>query len=365
LRFESLEKREVMAGNVTAAIVGGSLVISGDDNSNNIEVVGTGVPGEYRIIGHDLVGATLINGAVGPLTIRGVTGGILINARGGNDRVSAHSLTTFGDLSIQGGAGVDYLTVGDQTGMSATRVGVNVVIADLEDGHTAAYMFCTVVGINATIDLADGRNVFTISTANSLPARVGGDVTIRGSADGNVFSLECRNLQVSGDLARAEDDFLWLGGINASGTINVYTYAGNDRVVVTDVRAGAINIDTSNLSGLATTEDHDSVYLNRCRIGATFVMTGAGYDAVEVYNHHLGNVVLLTGSEWDHVTIRDSDIDNFYADLGGGNDSMYFIHSRVWGSMGAFGGNGDDYFNKWGTNLLGGAMSIIDFERRD
>ncbi len=104
LRYESLEKREVLAGNVTAAIVGGNLVISGDDNHNNIEIVGTGVPGEFRVIGLDLAGATLINGAAGPATFRGVMGGILINARGGNDLVAAHSLTTFGDLNVQGGA---------------------------------------------------------------------------------------------------------------------------------------------------------------------------------------------------------------------------------------------------------------------
>ncbi len=52
----------MLAGNVTAAMVGGNLVISGDDNHNNIEVVGTGVPGEFRVIGLDLAGATLING---------------------------------------------------------------------------------------------------------------------------------------------------------------------------------------------------------------------------------------------------------------------------------------------------------------
>ncbi len=74
--------------------------------------------------------------------------------------------------------------------------------------------------------------------------------------------------------------------------------------------------------------------------------------------------MLLTGSEWDHVTVRNSEIDNFYADLGEGGDTMYFIHSRVWGYMSAFGGNGDDYFNEWGSNLLGGAYSVIDFERR-
>ncbi len=172
--------------------------------------------------------------------------------------------------------------------MTATRIGVNLVIADLEDGYGSADLMCTQVGNNATIDFAGGQNVFTISTANSLPARVGGDVTVRGSANGNVFSLECRNLQISGELGAAEDDFLWMGGVIASGNIRIYTYAGDDTAWIFSVRARSLHVDTSNLSGLATTEDHDWVSLTSCRVGQTLVATGAGYDAVEIYSHGLG-----------------------------------------------------------------------------
>jgi hypothetical protein len=51
LRFEGLEGRLMMAGNVTANVLAGNLVITGDRLANGVSIVGSAVPGEFVIQG--------------------------------------------------------------------------------------------------------------------------------------------------------------------------------------------------------------------------------------------------------------------------------------------------------------------------
>ena len=53
LRFEQLEEKKLLAGDVTVAVVHGALMIDGDDLGNQIVVSSGENPGEYLIRGLD------------------------------------------------------------------------------------------------------------------------------------------------------------------------------------------------------------------------------------------------------------------------------------------------------------------------
>ena len=87
LAVESLERRAMLAGNVTASVVGGNLIIRGDDAGNGVLVQQEAGTGNYSVTGFDFAGSTTkINGtADGTAHLHGVTGNIDIDLKKGND----------------------------------------------------------------------------------------------------------------------------------------------------------------------------------------------------------------------------------------------------------------------------------------
>src|SRR3954468_16205343 len=93
MRFvEALEPRLTLAGNVTAAIISGGLVITGDNSANAILVEQIDSD-SFRVTGL----GTRVNGSFSPQQIDGVVNGIGIDMRGGNDVVTLKNLTVPGE----------------------------------------------------------------------------------------------------------------------------------------------------------------------------------------------------------------------------------------------------------------------------
>jgi hypothetical protein len=108
---ETLENRRLLSGNVTAVFDGTTLIIKGDNKSNQIEIFGSGTPG-YNIA---TSGGTTVNGQSGtvddPVFI--ATGGIVpisIDMGNGDDEVRVSSVFTK-DLSIATGNGDDLVVL--------------------------------------------------------------------------------------------------------------------------------------------------------------------------------------------------------------------------------------------------------------
>ncbi len=88
LQVESLENRELMAGNVTVSFSNGDLRITGDANANHVQVRQAS-PGVYTITGVTTGGAaTKVNNvANGTITARGVNGNVVVQMGSGNDQL--------------------------------------------------------------------------------------------------------------------------------------------------------------------------------------------------------------------------------------------------------------------------------------
>ena len=97
LDVESLEQRELLAGDVTAFVSRGDLVVLGDNDSNNLTI--TEVGGTFTLTG---IGTT-INGMAAAQNFPGVTDDVRIYLRNGEDAVTLDDVDVPDDLLINGG----------------------------------------------------------------------------------------------------------------------------------------------------------------------------------------------------------------------------------------------------------------------
>src|SRR6476646_5579077 len=93
--FESLEIRQMLAGDVTAKIANGNLVIKGDSLANGITIAAGTTAGTVVVTGVNAGGAaTNVNGTSnGAVTLSGFAGGLKIDMKGGDDTVTITGLT--------------------------------------------------------------------------------------------------------------------------------------------------------------------------------------------------------------------------------------------------------------------------------
>ncbi|MGE3819577.1 MAG: hypothetical protein AB7I30_09080 [Isosphaeraceae bacterium] len=115
LRLETLEQRELMAGNVWVGVENGLLRVVGDHLGNEVSITPTRNAGEFTVRGNS---GTRVNGLLGQ-TFSGVSLGIQVHLGDGNDKVnvsrgsSSHRDVIPGPLGlgIDGGDGNDTIVV--------------------------------------------------------------------------------------------------------------------------------------------------------------------------------------------------------------------------------------------------------------
>src|SRR5262249_382962 len=101
--FESLENRQMLAGDVTAQIHNGNLRIKGVDLDNGITLAAGATTGTVVVTGVTAGGsATTVNGGTTAVTLSGFTGKLKIDMEDGNDNVAVTGLTIAGKAKIKG-----------------------------------------------------------------------------------------------------------------------------------------------------------------------------------------------------------------------------------------------------------------------
>lgn len=136
LRFESLEQRRMMAGDVSVKLIGGTLYIKGDYLDNNITVGPGGSADQVVVSGLTAGGApTSINGTPnGTTTVSGFTRGLKIDMLEGDDTVAVSNITVRGNATVNTDGGVDVVTISGvtvkgnlkvKTGASADTLTIN------------------------------------------------------------------------------------------------------------------------------------------------------------------------------------------------------------------------------------------------
>jgi len=192
LRFDVLEDRRVLSGNVTSLQAGINLTLSGDAAANRIAIIGTGTPGTFRVYSAD--GSTRIDGQLSK-TFVGATGDLGIGLKEGADLLTMTNLTIGGSLGIDMGAALGPDGSADQTFL--TNVNVNgaavgglalpIVGLGITTGAGNDLTLLTRVNVvsNLGIDAGAGTDIVsaTISSFGSLAATATIDMGADGSAD--------------------------------------------------------------------------------------------------------------------------------------------------------------------------------------
>jgi hypothetical protein len=372
--FESLESRQLMAGNVLVSVRAGHLSVYCDDANNEIEITGTAVPGQFQIRGLD--GTTTVNGSLMPTVMGGVIGRIDVRLHGGNDRLQIFGFSTNGDLWVSGGTGDDRMFVG--AGSLVNRVGVNLQVEGFS-GNDVFELRNTDVGNQSRIS-----HIFTtviVSTreeAGMARARLAGGTSIwdDSSAAHTVWIDEQQFGSLGIFLGRVNNhgpgrnDFVVITDCMATGAVSISTYAGNDSVYVSGSQFGSLSVITSDWYPMTdTTLDTDSVRILDCQIDSLVrVATGAGRDTVGLEDVGAQRLDVSTSAfsgsaseDSDTVSIRLSSFDEMVVALGDDDDelSLCDVTAR---STELSGGGGSDWLIYFCQNNLG-IMHQEGFER--
>jgi hypothetical protein len=180
LAVESLEQRQLMAGDVTVAVTHGEVAITGDQAGNQIEIT-QNADNTIRIAG-SLLSGTTINGQPS-VTLKNATfGNITIETGAGNDRVNIR------DVAIQQlagsqfrlglGAGSDFATVNNVKFAAELVVAGDSLLAreTLGDGRDTVRLQEVETGGSALLVLGGGD--LDLATVDS--STIGRDLTING-----------------------------------------------------------------------------------------------------------------------------------------------------------------------------------------
>lgn len=239
LRVESLENRQLMAGDVAVALEGQWLTIHGDNLANQISIV-QDARGNVTVAGQQ---GTLINGLPSVRFLTPALNAMEVRMEGGDDVLSLRGVRLANDLFVEMGAGNDRVT-------------------------TAATL-PLVVGANAAFELGDGND--TIQLSGSV---VGEDLNVNGGIGQMTANL--RQLSVGKALNLIGDDqadSIVLALSTITEAVSIETKGGND----------VINLSDSSMGGLLVNTDlgDDRATLTRISVQEDLgLFTGDGNDTV-------------------------------------------------------------------------------------
>lgn len=372
VRFESLEDRKLMAGNITANVINDELVLNGDGSANAVEVHQTAF-NIYKVTG---LNGTKINGKDDKSFI--VKKGILVDLKGGDDSFEIGG-TVFvddvdGRLKIDMGAGKDKVTLGrvrvdgDTTINTSTEddtiilglASLGKLTVNTGAGHDTFNTLFSTSGQTVVNMEAGNDKFFGSSSWNSLKVDSGiGDDTIElflGTADGNIdlqtgANKDTVKLQaviagsVTVDTAAGEDQVILQGGLKTNSSsiktgsendsvefkgatmqtaLTVDTADGLDRIVATDTTfEKALTLNT----GLG----NDVVELNRVTaLRSVNIDTDKGDDTVTLIDVKANGqrIDINTRDGEDKVSLTRVVADQIFAKLGNGRDEIRIRDSK-------------------------------------
>jgi hypothetical protein len=309
-RFESLERRDLLAGDVLVNVVQGSLVIEGDELGNNIAISANAETGDITVTGLD--GTTVHLEGEDPGTevvVSGVRRDVRINLGDGDDVVSLGELSVRGDISIRTGLGEDTVHVGDEGDMATeSQLELDALVnlrgslrINTGDGNDEVIVDNTALRASLHINTGDGDDTVSL----------GGETMV----DGTAAALSNSGNRGLGGIGRG-----LLGGdidarLNVRGGAHVDLGDGNDE----------LNLDQVQVRSMLTVkggEGDDDVNVNSASAFALSILGDEGMDTVSINDLHAGHLGVFTGGGADNVSIADSVFFSLGVSLGDDDDTL-------------------------------------------
>jgi hypothetical protein len=167
-RFEALEPRRVLAGNVLAHIVNNSLILEGDGLDNAVTIAPGLNPGQVVVTGVTAGGSpTRINGSPNAaFTLSNFSNDLKIQMEAGNDSVTINSLVIKGNVKVKTSSGDDTVTLTGATGNGSLKV-------KLGSGSDVLTLTNTFAKGTTKVKAGSGNDIVTISNSAFKKLSVG------------------------------------------------------------------------------------------------------------------------------------------------------------------------------------------------
>jgi hypothetical protein len=348
LRTEALEPRRLLAGDVSAVVSHGTLLITGDNANNFVEVFGTGTAGQFVVEGFtDNQGVnTKINHSTNQQTFNGVTN-ISVAMNKGDDFFGFEGGNVAGNFNIDMGDGNDEVNVGTPkivtgttstptvqplqipTSLSSTTI-CGTLCINLGSGNNWLIEASTHVKQSETITACDGNDqIQLVDTPDGMGGgsqTIGNGVTVDKDLSVNLGGgsnyLEAYDLTVNGSFK-----------VNGTGTNDV------ELAVVNVAKDAVFNLcgNGSQDFSIAPEEEWGVVSGLQNHVGGNLtVNTGNCNDEVDEASLTVdGTNTINTNGGNDKVNLGASDTDpadtdysvnvgkDFCINLGCGTDSLF------------------------------------------
>jgi hypothetical protein len=320
-----------MAGNVTAAVRGQTLVLTGDATANKIAIVATD-NNRYAVIGIDTDVNRSENVYVTTRTIRNIQ----LSLAGGDDLVLATN-----DVA----AIADLLGETFDLDLAGRDVDVDALQQAIDDANPAE-MF----SIPGNLTILGGQGSDVVGIAGSVGGNLLAQLSDFGSDGANYFALN--------GLAPPDDEFSVGSGVTITGGSQA------DSVAIADARIqGRVTADLGNGANLflATTSEIGTTLTYIGGTGADIVATGevavgsgmavltrAGDDQVFTAIETVGvttvgrSLSIDTGAGADVVGVAGTVANSITVNTGDGDDEISMFETQAGGSIVIMAGSGDD-----------------------
>ena len=306
LRFETLERKQPLAGDVVVSLVGGHLVIEGDEAANQISISSGEEPGSFVIQGLEGTVVKLADAETGDppapetgLVVEGVRGHVRVGLGEGDDVLAVHDAHFRRGLTINTGAGADEVRIG------AAEDADPVDPAEEVESDANVHLLGSLL-IN-TGEEGDAVNVASASVGGLLTiATDGGDDTV------NLGAEEVGEGAVAAAVGAGEDATL-----HAKLGVSVLLGEGVDAVIANDVVTRGI-LGVGGGAGADSVEIHDSTAAILGIRGGD----GDANDSVTLSGLKAHHAAIGLGDGDDEVSIVDSAFGSLAVALGAGDDSL-------------------------------------------
>lgn len=365
--FETLEAKQMLAGDVFVEVVEGSLFIRGDEDNNQIAISSADTPGSYVIRGLDgtnvrMVGDLPGEASEGPsqVTVEGVRRHTRIRMGAGDDTVIVGNADFRGVLSIGTGAGEDNVFVGERPRPADPA----------EPSGTDSDAASRAVSLEMSSEVGE--------EADGASVRIGRSLRIATGADGD--NIVVNQTDIRGSLlinSGAGNDRVRVGQAaetapptevldetpRDSSSVRVGRHAairlaaGDDQLLVRDVAAS--NMHVSGGQGEDTLRLVDTNVRQNLHVAGG---RGDASDSVSLNDVSARRALLHTGAGDDNVRIVDSAFGVLAVALGEGDDSLTLGGTSARAAL-LGGGPGEDVLTLLGENRIGRRI-VRGFETR-
>jgi hypothetical protein len=305
-----LEPRLALAGNVTAVVSRGDLIVRGDDAGATL-TLSQPAAGQVTITGDN----TTVNGLAGPVTLPGVTRNLRVYFGAGDDSLTFDAdapLTLSGDVSVEGGGGSNTVSV-DEVGplfaaagaAGALNVGGDLTVHNLSGGTQQIRL----EGLNVRGDVRVvnlGGDALTSIESFGGPNVIGGDLLI-ANGPGQFDQTELRSVQVGRDVRvenQGQDALTTVDSFDGSNTIRggLAVIDGPGQLAQTMIGGTRVG---HGLRVIEKGSEQNIILVLSSRVGGkTDLRTGGGGATVFVNGTTFGGAFRLrTGDEADAVAV--------------------------------------------------------------